>query len=307
MPRPTQRDVHVNRPLTNISVAYTNANYIAEQVFPMVGVQKQSDLYFLFDKWEAFRLRTGPRPPGQRAPTFDYTVTTASYICTNDSTAFQLPDETRDNADDPLRPFIFGAKRVADGLLLSLEDRVAALVTACGNWGSASNPGTKWDVTTAGIWSDMDTQVNAVSDSIGKPPNVMVISDHAWRACRNNADLLDRVKYTRNGATIEPTDLMGWFNLDKVLIGRAQKVTTREGETQSFTKIWGDMCWVGYVTPQAALEEPTAGYVFRWGNKKVERFREGPEHADLLQAEWFTDEVIVASDAGAIFSDVTSN
>ena len=44
MPNPTQSDLHVNVPLTNVSVAYMQdkAHFIADKVFPRVPVQKQS-------------------------------------------------------------------------------------------------------------------------------------------------------------------------------------------------------------------------------------------------------------------------
>jgi len=306
MPRPTLRDVHVNRPLTNVSIAYRNDEYIGAEVFPIVPVQKKSDLYFVFNKSQWFRLRSGPRPPGREAPVADYSVSTASYICLNDALSYKIADEVRANADQPLRPDVTGTEFVTDGLLLALENRVATLVTASGNWASASNPTTKWDVDTSDVWGDIDTAVNAVKDNIGRKPNVMVFSETAWRNLRNHPDLIDRVKYQRVGGKIEPADLMGWFNIDKILIGGALKDTSQEGAAAALSQIWGDMMWTGYVTPNAALEQPTAGYVFQWGNRTVQRFRMERHHSDIVAAEWFTSEVIVASDAGAIMSDVTT-
>jgi hypothetical protein len=45
MASPTLKDLHVNSVLTNISIAYRNDAYIADRVFPMVNVGKQSDIY----------------------------------------------------------------------------------------------------------------------------------------------------------------------------------------------------------------------------------------------------------------------
>jgi hypothetical protein len=47
MPNYTLRDAHVDALMTNISIAYRNANYIGEQIFPRVPVQKKSDVYFV--------------------------------------------------------------------------------------------------------------------------------------------------------------------------------------------------------------------------------------------------------------------
>ena len=44
MPSPTPRDVHVDAALTNISIAYKQSDdaFVAEKVFPVVPVGKQS-------------------------------------------------------------------------------------------------------------------------------------------------------------------------------------------------------------------------------------------------------------------------
>ncbi|KKM62911.1 hypothetical protein LCGC14_1516840, partial [marine sediment metagenome] len=55
MPSPTARQSHIDRALTNVSVAYSNADYIGPQVFPTVPVQKQSDKFFVFTKGNWFR------------------------------------------------------------------------------------------------------------------------------------------------------------------------------------------------------------------------------------------------------------
>jgi hypothetical protein len=304
MPNPTRRDVHVNQPLTRISIAYRNESYIAEQVFPSVPVTKQSDVYFVFDKQSWFRNRSGPRAPGTRAQRADYGITTASYICVNDALAKEIPDEVRDNADAPLKPDITATQFVTDGLQLALELRVATVVTACANWASASNPSVLWSDDTSNPWANIDTCVNAVVKQIGRTPNVAVMSWDVWRYLRQHPDFLDRVKYTRNTGRVEVSDLQGWFGFDKVLVGTAIYDSVGEGKTASQGFVWGNMFWCGFVTPTPALEMPTAGYVLKWGDIKVERFREEEEHQDVVAAEWYTAEKISASDSGAIMSTV---
>jgi len=304
MPSPTARDVHVNQPLTRISIAYRNADYIADQIFPIVPVDKQTDCYFVFDKQSWFRNRSGPRAPGTRAPRADYGITTASYLCVNDSLGKEIPDEVRANADAPLKPDITATQFVTDALLLALELRVAALITACANWTGASNPSVQWSSDVSDPWGDIDTAVNSVVSNTGRAPNVAVMSWDVWRNLRQHPDFLDRVKYTRSGGRIEATDLASWFGFDKVLIGRSIYDSALEGATSEMGYVWGDDFWCGYVPPAPALEVPSSGYILTWGTRKVERFREEEEHQDIVTAEWYTDEIICASDAGSIFADV---
>ena len=63
MPSPTARQSHIDAALTNVSIAYANAEYIFDQIFPIVPVAKQSNKFFVFPKASWFRNETrGSRP-----------------------------------------------------------------------------------------------------------------------------------------------------------------------------------------------------------------------------------------------------
>ncbi len=306
MPRPTLRDVHVNQPLSNISIGFQNAAYIAEQVLPVVQVEKKSDVYFSFDKGVWYRDRAKPRAPGTRAQRGDYSITTASYICISDALAKSIPDEVRANVDQPLNPDVEATEFVTDALLLGLEIRVADVVTASANWSQAASPATQWDSDTSDPVRDVDTAVNGVVSRIGRLPNVGVMSWDIWRNLKQHPDLLDRVKHTRPGAPIELTDIAQWFNLERVLLGTAIKNTAQEEAAESMSYVWGENFWVGFVPATAALMTPAAGYTFVWGNRVVSRFREDQEKSDVVESEWFTAEQVTASDAGAVVYNTLS-
>ena len=59
MPLLTPSSVHIDQPLTNLTLAYAQSqeNFIADKVFPTVGVDKQSDKYYQYDR--ANMNRTG--------------------------------------------------------------------------------------------------------------------------------------------------------------------------------------------------------------------------------------------------------
>jgi hypothetical protein len=52
MPLLTPPNVHIDQPLSNLTLAYVQeqTNFIADKVFPTVGVQKQSDKYYIYDR-----------------------------------------------------------------------------------------------------------------------------------------------------------------------------------------------------------------------------------------------------------------
>ena len=93
MPQPTPRQVHIDTAMSRISVAYRNPSYIAEQIFPIVPVQHQSDKYFVFDKASWFRNEAGVRAPGTRGPEVEYSVSSSAYACTEYTATKTVPDE----------------------------------------------------------------------------------------------------------------------------------------------------------------------------------------------------------------------
>ena len=86
MPQPTPSDVHVNQPLTNISVAFLQDQnqFISDKVFPNIPVSKNSDRYFEFPKGNWFRTEARERGLSQESagsgfdvdssPTYNATV-----------------------------------------------------------------------------------------------------------------------------------------------------------------------------------------------------------------------------------------
>ena len=305
MPRPTLRDFHVDRALTNMSLAYSNEMYVANQVAPVVPVNYKSDVYFKFDESAFFRRRAKARAPGTRSQRADYSLSTASYICMSYALAKEIPDEVRRNADAPLRPDVTAVNFVTDGLMLDMEKRIADLTTGgSGLWAYSDTPSTQWSSDTSDPYGDINTLKSNIIQQIGRMPNVAVMSWDVWQNLENHPDLLDRVKYTRPGAVLDPSDVGRWFGFDRVLVGYSIYDVALEGQTASKLYLWGDGFWAGYVTSGPALEEPTAIYTFKWGDRVVRRFREDQERQDIIDAEEYTDEVITASIAGGVLYNV---
>jgi hypothetical protein len=306
MPRPTARDRHLDAAMTNVSIAYKNDNYIAESVFPVVRVQKQTDKYFVFDKSAWFRDEVSPRAPGTRANRVDYSISTGSYIALPYALAKAVTDEERENADAALQPDIEATEFVTDQLMLAHEIRVADKISASGNWASASNltSGTKWSSDTSTPTANILTLITAVRQSIGRKPNKLVMGAEVMETLMNHPEMLDRLKYTRPGAILTPGDLASWFGLEQVHVGEGIKNTANEGATDSLSDIWPDFVWVGWVPSSATLRTPAAGYTLQWMDRSVERFREDQEHQDVITAQHYTAEQVTASDAGACYSDL---
>ena len=81
--QPTAGDVHVNRPLANVSVAYfqDQTNFVADQVFPNIPVKKQSDVFFTIPRGAFNRDQMSKRAPGTETKAVGYEMGTDNYHC----------------------------------------------------------------------------------------------------------------------------------------------------------------------------------------------------------------------------------
>ncbi|MHA2264305.1 MAG: hypothetical protein ACXAEN_18080, partial [Candidatus Thorarchaeota archaeon] len=300
MPSPTANQSHIDRALTNVSIAYSNAAYIWDQIFPQVPVAKQTNKFFTFPKAAWYRDETAVRAPGARARRADYTLSTDSYVAIEKALAKQVPDEVIKNSDDPLKPLVRATQYVTDQIFKSIEKDVTDLVFSTG-WASSATPSPTWDNDASDPLTDVETGMFTVAQAIGREPNVGVIGRGLWRYLKNHPDIIDRLKYGQTPGSPAMVNIAGvadLFGLEKLLISRSLIDTGNEGAAASLGFIGGNHLALIYVPSSAALDEPAAGYTFVWKGREVNRYREDQEHADVVEALMSWDSKITATDAG---------
>ena len=80
MPLPTRNEVHVDAVLTQISVGFMQSaeDFVADKVFPVVPVRKQSDKYFVYDRSYWFRSEMEKRAPATESAGGGWKLSTAT-------------------------------------------------------------------------------------------------------------------------------------------------------------------------------------------------------------------------------------
>ena len=300
MAKPTYAEVHIDQPLTNISIAYQPTGFIAELVFPAVPVQKISDKFFKYTKADWLRREAEVRAMGTRASRGDYGLTTDNYVCVEHAIAKGVPDEIVDNADNPLNPAADAARWVTSQIMLDLEVDVQSDAFGTG-WSSSATPSPTWDNATSTPIEDVETAVNSVVSSIGQEPNVGVMGRGLWRYVKQHPDIVDRIKYgagPNSPAVVTLQAVAALFGLDRLLIGTTVYDTAAEGAASSLSYVWGTHMLVAYVTPRPSLLQPSAGYVFKYRNRIINRYREEQEHQDVVEGVQSFDVKLTATDAG---------
>ena len=300
MPSPTARQSHIDQALTNVAIGYSNAAYVADQLFPAVPVNKISNKYFIFDKASWFRDTAGVRAPGTEAVEEDYTISTNSYLALEYAIGHLVTDEEVDNADAPLRPFEAAARFLADKIALRREKDVLDLAFGA-TWAASATPSVLWSNDAADPFGDIETGMDTVAKAIGRRPNVGMIGAGLWRYLKNHPDVIDRVK---GGATVgnAAVGLLAGVaeiaGLERLLLTNSLVDTATEGKTASLGYVGGNHMLLAYVTGNPAISEPSAGYVFTLKSPTVDRFRLETRYSTKLVARSSWDAVLTATDAG---------
>ena len=308
--QPTASDVHVSRPLTNISVAYVQqeTKYIATQVFPTVPVPKQADQYFVYTRADWLRDEAKVRAPATESAGGGFNIGTDTYFCKKWAWHKDVDDDTRANSDPGINPDADATKFVTQMLLTRREVQWAASYFVTGVWGSEGTPATLWDVSTSDPISDVETQTLAMESGTGFRPNVLVVSPHVHKALKNHPDIVDRIKYTQKG--IVTADLLAeLFEVELYLIARAVVNTAIEGATEATDYIVGKNALLVYKAPNPSLMVPSGGYTFAWTGllgagaaaNRIKRFRMEELGADRVEGEMAWDQKLVAADLGYLF------
>lgn len=321
---PTMQNAHIDRAMTNISVAYLqDANaFIADKVFPIVPVKRQSDVYYQYSKEDFMRDEAQVRGAATESAGGDYGVEAQEpYYCRKHAFHKDVTPEERANYDEPLDADKDATDFVSQKMLIRREMQWASAFFKTGIWGTnikgaeTAGEGTavKWNLATSNPIKDITDAGVAMAGATSYKPNTLVLSPYAFNALKNHEDILDRIKYTQKG--IVTTDLLATlFEVDKVLVAWSVVNSAAKGAQGNIGFIMGKHALLCYSNPSPALRKPSAGYIFAWtglegsgayGNRIVrlpmDMLGLGTER---IEGEIAFDAKQICKDLGVFFEDI---
>ena len=326
MAQPNQNNVHVNAILTQISTAYIQdaANFIASRVFPVIPVDKQSDLYFTYNKGDWFRDEAKQRAGGTESAGSGYGISTDSYAAKVYAMHKDVDDQTLANADNPLNLHMDATRFVTQRLLLRQEVQWASDYFATGKWGtdmtgqSASGPDSthfvQWDqYATSDPINDVEVGRDTIQQNTGFEANTLVLGRKVWRVLKNHPQIRDRIKYT-SAENTTPQMLASLFEVDNVYVANAIQNTAHEGQTAAMARVFGNHVLLCHSAPNPGLLVPTAGYIFHWTGVSgglgtdvgISQFRMEHLKADRVEGEMAWANKKVGADLGYFLYNATA-
>jgi hypothetical protein len=318
----TPSSVHIDQPLTNLTLAYVQSqeNFIADKVFPTVGVAKQSDKYYIYDRASMNRSgdvkKLAPRTEVDR---IGLALSNSSYFADVYGLGMDFDEQTLANEDAALEIRAAGAQTLVNRILIDREEKFASTFFAAGVWTGQSTPANLWsDYTNSTPITDVTTARRAMQlTSGGYKPNTMVVGKEVRDILINHPDILARLN---GGATVSNTALVTnaklaeIFEVENFFVMEAVKNSGAEGLAESNAFIGGKHALLTHTPSSAGLMTPAAGLTFAWNSisgvnnlgVSIESFSDDAlkrmQVAEHIQAKLAYDMKVVGADLGYFFN-----
>lgn len=311
----TGREMHIDKVLTNMALGYRPEGFIADRILPTVEVQKQTDLYTVFDRGDRMRRQDTKRTPGAEAHLRFEDVGSDTYHCSNYALKDKVTIEDRSNADPFFITNLLNAKTelLLDDLMLDEEVRVASLVTTTTNVGSFNAVSSAWNGAGDPI-GDINTTIDNVHYANGVMPNRVVFGIEAWKSFRRDSTIRNLIFGTNNGGGYPNTaQVAQLLDIDEVLVGGSFQNTAQKNQTESLSTIWGENVLVHYSPSRPSIQRPSFGYRFRWvksglPNRTVERHPyDTRKKAEEVEVGYYQDEKVTTASYGHLLVAVNSS
>ena len=290
--------------LTTLARGYTNAKMVAAVLFPFAPVEKEAGKIPQFGK-EAFKIYATERairaksnrisPEGR--DTIDFVLTEHDL---------EYPIDYREDQED-LFPLQQHATRVVtDGILLRHEKMCADLAQNAASYPTGNKVTLSGTSQFTHADSDPITTIEnakeAIRGKIGQRPNTMLIGALSYKALKNHAKLIERIKYSMKGIlTIELMKEI--FDIENIEVGEA----VYADDAGTFADIWSDNVVVAFVPGaggERSVYEPSFAYTPRKkGKPDVDKYTDNGGKVQVIRNTDLFVPKIVGSEAGYLIKD----
>lgn len=339
---PGRGDVHINGPLTNISIAFMQEAeaFVAGRVFPQIAVSKQADAYFTYDRGEFNRDEMEERAPATESAGGTYEIGNETYYARVRAYHRDIADQVRANADNPINLDREAVEFVTRKGLINREvnwttryftagdpgdtwtfdaDGVASSPTAAASFdptNASNNNKLHWNDASSTPIEDIRQGKRFVLESTGYEPNCLTLGKAVYDALLDHPDVVGRIDrgQTAGAARANLVTLADLFEVEEVLVMKAVRNTAKKGQTAAHSFIGGKNALLSYKPATPGLLTPSAGYTFNWtglvaggeNGMQISRFRMDHLKADRVEIEMAYDQKLIAADLGYFFGGIVA-
>ena len=295
----TYGEVHVNVPLSNISIAYIQdqSKFVATSTFPEIPVTNQANSYYTYNIGQFSTDEVQERAPNTQTQGITLRPSTDSYNCRVYGLHIDIPDEIRMNSDSQVNLDRAVTIALTERAMLQKERHWITNFFGDGLWTGITDKAPTWGASTANPIKDVRDYSREMLKATGYRPNMIVIAPELLDFLLEHAQVLgrfDRGQTPGGPARAGVEQLASLFNVDRVMPLEAiyNKAADPDTDDMDFTvgDVSTDMLML-YTPASPGMMTPSAGYTFNWTRYtrandrgiRVRKFRMEAQQADRVE------------------------
>lgn len=272
-----------NNYLTNLAVANFQPDewFAAPFIFPIVPVALSTSHFYKFNKADLARDNAGRKPRFGKVTPMLFGTTDDIYNCEVDQIIVGIDQIGAINYQRAGTPGIADPRRAkirvaTEQLKLHMDRLFAEGFFKSGIWtneykGVTASPTGKQflkftdaNFDPVSFFGKLKTEMMLAGR---RKPNVLALGVEAYEALKINPDIIDRVKYsgsTANPATVNTNVLAQLLEIERVVVLNSTYNAAGYGQEDMQFVCDSKGALLAYASPNASVEEPSAGYTFAW-------------------------------------------
>lgn len=294
--------LHVNQLLSNVSIKYSNAEYIWDKIWPQIPVMKDTDLYRVYDR--DFKIPETKRAPKGVAREHQFEFSTSSYALEQHALKDYVGvDEEENNDMGSLQ--VDTTESLTDAIYRRLELMSASLFTKT-SWSLsvslASGAAFSDNTTTSDPVRIFDTGASTIIANSGKTPTFAILPRAGFVSVKNHVSVLDRVKYTSSEVTEKM--IAALIGVQQLLVPTAIQDTAAKGLAPSTSAFWTN-AFIGWKPAGGGgVKTPSCGYTFIRSQPRVRSWFDQERNATAIEVEVKAQPKVVASLTGYLIGGI---
>ena len=259
---------YVDRMLTDVAIGYRPWGHINTVVLPEKGVKQQSGKIGVYGG-ENMRIVTILKAPEGGTPAVTANITQAdAYNLEDHQLKSMASDKDAQNEEKPFDIRRDRTELVMDLLSVSREYGLSVFMNDDSNFtNSTTLSGTaQWSGSADDPLGDLMTAIGTAADAanVGDDMISIVMSNEVWRIFVNLSEVKDLLGFKYNQTRmVTPEQIAQALGFKQLLLARGRYNSAEDGQTDSFSNLWGKHCWAGYLAQGSKIKDKPFGYTCR--------------------------------------------
>lgn len=327
MPYLMPGDLHVNRNLTTVMVAYQQqaSQFIADRIFPNIPVDRPTDFYNKMGRKAFLQSNMQKRAPRTETPGVDWNFTRDTFATEVWGLHHDVEDQMRSTADENWNLDRTGTELITQQALIRRELEWYDSFFSTGVWqddvtGVTTSPGAgefqRFDESGSSPINVFRKARRRFHKRTGLRPNFVLFGSGVWDTIIDHPEFIERIKYTQSAISLSQQLVASALEIDNVYVSEAVQATDQTDELNAdvvpdteYIGGEGDFL-LGYANPRPSRENPSAGYTFSWRGYlgasafggRIKKFRMEAIAADRIEIESAYDFKVVSPELGSFYS-----